>query len=103
MPTQTLIEERAVTALQTLCHVTHTKITALACILGVSRQSANDKYRGKVPLNLRDFDKLTAHFEIPPAVLFMERAELLTWMGSSGWSDQPGRIFACKHDLPVAA
>lgn len=78
-------------ALSTLANTTRTSDVKLAGILGCSRQAAHGKRKGTIPLSLKDIDRLVAYYEIPPTALFMEVSELLTWMGSSGWSAQRNR------------
>jgi len=90
-------------ALSTLANTTRTSDVKLAGILGCSRQAAHGKRKGSIPLSLKDIDRLVAYYKIPPTALFMETPELLTWMGSSGWSEQVNLECGCIIELAAAA
>lgn len=87
------------TAFRTLQRVTDTPVTHLATnVLKTSRTTAHNKLNGTTPLTFDDIDVLADYFQVPVSVFFMDRADILAWMASSGWSDQPGRVGPCEPD-----
>lgn len=99
-PTKT----RAADAFKTLRRVTNTPVTHLAThVLKTSRTTVHLKLNGTTPLTFDDIDVLANYFEVPVSLFFMDRAEILAWMASSGWSDQPGRVNPCEPYLAAVA
>lgn len=94
----------AATAFRTLQRVTGTSATHLATnVLKTSRTTVHSKLKGTTPLTFDDLDTLAEYFEVPVSLFFMDRPAILTWMASSGWSDQDGRAFGCIIELAEVA
>jgi len=99
-PTKT----RAADAFKTLRRVTNTPVTHLAAnVLNTSRTTVHQKLNGTTPLSFDDLDVLADYFHVPASLFFMDRAEILAWMASSGWSEQPGRVLPCEPEMVAAA
>jgi hypothetical protein len=95
---------RVANAFRTLQRVTNTPVTHLALnVLETSRNSAHQKLNGTTPLTFDEMDRLASYFGVPVTIFLMDRAEILAWMSSSGWSEQPGRVLPCEPDLRLAA
>lgn len=95
--THTKTEDTARGALQTLIDNTHVSVVQVQGVLGLkSRQGVYDKLSGKTKLNLKDIDRLTAYFQIPPFVLFTSLRRYV-----SGWRWTRGTRGPCSRHRPA--
>lgn len=99
-PTRT----RVANAFRTLQRVTNTPVTHLAAnVLETSRNSAHQKLNGTTPLSFDEMDRLASYFEVPVTIFLMDMSDILAWMASSGWSDDPSHGCPCEPYLAAVA